>query len=63
MVLAGGAAGAASCRGARCSDGITSVTAADYRNPGRLPPGGVLVVGASASGVQIADELHRAGAR
>lgn len=32
-----------------------------YRNPDRLPPGGVLVVGASASGVQIADELHRAG--
>jgi putative flavoprotein involved in K+ transport len=32
-----------------------------YRNPGSLPPGGVLVVGASASGVQIADELNRAG--
>ena len=27
----------------------------------QLPPGGVLVVGASASGVQIADELARAG--
>jgi putative flavoprotein involved in K+ transport len=33
----------------------------DYRNPAQLPPGGVLVVGASASGVQIADELVRAG--
>jgi putative flavoprotein involved in K+ transport len=32
-----------------------------YRNPDRLAPGGVLVVGASASGVQIADELNRAG--
>ena len=32
-----------------------------YRNPGRLAPGGVLVVGASSSGVQIADELNRAG--
>jgi putative flavoprotein involved in K+ transport len=32
-----------------------------YRNPTRLAPGGVLVVGASASGVQIADELARAG--
>jgi putative flavoprotein involved in K+ transport len=32
-----------------------------YRNPARLPPGGVLVIGASASGVQIADELRRAG--
>jgi putative flavoprotein involved in K+ transport len=41
--------------------GITTVTAADYRNPGLLPPGGVLVVGASASGVQIADELRRSG--
>jgi putative flavoprotein involved in K+ transport len=32
-----------------------------YRNPDRLAPGGVLVVGASSSGVQIADELNRAG--
>jgi putative flavoprotein involved in K+ transport len=32
-----------------------------YRNPGMLPAGGVLVVGASASGAQIADELVRAG--
>ena len=41
--------------------GITSVTPAGYRNPGELPDGGVLVVGASASGVQLADELHRSG--
>jgi putative flavoprotein involved in K+ transport len=34
-----------------------------YRNPQQLPPGGVLVVGASSSGVQIADELARAGRR
>ena len=40
---------------------IPTTTAADYRNPDRLPPGGVLVVGASASGVQIAEELHRSG--
>ena len=40
---------------------ITTVTAADYRNPDRLPDGGVLVVGASASGVQIAEELQRSG--
>lgn len=32
-----------------------------YRNPGRLPAGGVLVVGASASGVQLAQEIHAAG--
>ena len=34
-----------------------------YRNPGQLPPGAVLVVGAGASGSQIADELLRAGRR
>lgn len=32
-----------------------------YRNPEQLPPGGVLVVGGGASGVQIGDELNRAG--
>jgi putative flavoprotein involved in K+ transport len=36
-------------------------TASQYRNPGALPDGGVLVVGGSSSGVQIADELSRAG--
>jgi putative flavoprotein involved in K+ transport len=35
----------------------------DYRNPEALPEGAVLVVGASASGVQIADELRRSGRR
>jgi putative flavoprotein involved in K+ transport len=34
-----------------------------YRNPARIPPGGVLVVGAGPSGQQIADELARAGRR
>ncbi|MBY6057806.1 flavin-containing monooxygenase [Leisingera daeponensis] len=32
-----------------------------YRNPGQLPEGAVLVVGAGSSGAQIADELNRAG--
>lgn len=32
-----------------------------YRSPRTLPEGGVLVVGASASGVQIAEELARSG--
>src|SRR2546429_2732483 len=41
--------------------GITSVTPAGYRNPGELPPGRALAVGASASGIQLADELHRSG--
>ena len=37
------------------------VTANRYRNPAQLSSGAVLVIGASASGVQIADELNRAG--
>jgi len=41
--------------------GIHQLTAGRYRGPDRVPGGGVLVVGASASGVQIADELRRAG--
>ncbi len=41
--------------------GIARLTALDYRRPAQLGPGGVLVVGASASGVQIADELRRSG--
>jgi putative flavoprotein involved in K+ transport len=39
----------------------TVLAARDYRNPAQLAPGGVLVVGASASGAQIAEELQRAG--
>ena len=41
---------------------IDQLTALAYRRPAQLDPEGrVLVVGASASGVQIADELRRAG--
>ena len=40
---------------------VHQLTASRYRSPGQVPDGGVLVVGASASGVQIADELRRAG--
>ena len=40
---------------------IACVTPFDYRNPGQLPDGGVLIVGASATGVQLADEIHRSG--
>jgi putative flavoprotein involved in K+ transport len=32
-----------------------------YRNPGALPPGGVLIVGSGQSGLQIAEELKEAG--
>ncbi len=41
--------------------GIMQIHSNSYRNPGQLPDGGVLVVGAGSSGVQIADELFRAG--
>jgi putative flavoprotein involved in K+ transport len=40
---------------------IAQVTPYSYRNPSQLPRGRVLVVGASATGVQIADELVRSG--
>jgi putative flavoprotein involved in K+ transport len=40
---------------------IEQFTAFDYGNPSRLPDGRVLVVGASATGVQLADEIHRSG--
>jgi putative flavoprotein involved in K+ transport len=40
---------------------IRMLTPAQYRNPDGLEPGGVLVVGASASGIQLADEIQRSG--
>jgi putative flavoprotein involved in K+ transport len=40
---------------------ITTLTPLAYRDPGQLPAGGVLVVGASATGVQLAGEIHRSG--
>lgn len=43
--------------------GIMQIHSSVYRNPGQLPEGAVLVVGAGSSGVQIADELLRAGKR
>jgi len=42
---------------------VMSTTPLQYSNPERLPAGGVLVVGASASGVQLARELSTAGRR
>jgi putative flavoprotein involved in K+ transport len=42
-------------------DSVRQVTTFDYRSPDALPDGGVLVVGASATGVQLAAELRRAG--
>jgi putative flavoprotein involved in K+ transport len=42
-------------------DSVTQVTPFGYRGPGQLPDGGVLVVGASATGVQLAAEIRRSG--
>lgn len=41
--------------------GTASVTSAEYRNPDQLEDGGVLVVGAAATGVQLAEEIQRSG--
>ena len=47
--------------GRHLSPRITQVTANEYRRPDDLAAGGVLVVGASATGVQLAHELHASG--
>jgi putative flavoprotein involved in K+ transport len=40
---------------------LTQLHAIQYRNPGVLPPGAVLVVGSAQSGCQIAEELYQSG--
>ncbi len=40
---------------------IFQLVPSNYRNPAQLPDGNVLIVGASATGLQIADELAEAG--
>lgn len=42
-------------------DGIQTVNPLEYRNPDQLLEGGVLVVGAAATGIQLADEIHASG--
>lgn len=48
-----------------CADGlpasIRQVTTRTYAGPDSLPDGGVLIVGAAATGTQLADELARSG--
>jgi putative flavoprotein involved in K+ transport len=63
VVIASGACNRASVPALAASlpPSVTQVTAFDYRNPEQLPEGGVLVVGASATGVQLAAELQRSG--
>ena len=43
--------------------GLMQIHSNTYRNPGQLPDGAVLVVGAGSSGVQIAEELLLSGRR
>jgi len=42
-------------------ESVEQLTPFDYRHPAQLPDGGVLVVGASATGVQLAAEIQRSG--
>jgi putative flavoprotein involved in K+ transport len=63
VVMANGACAVASTpkMAAALPAGLAQVTPLAYRAPRQLRKGGVLVVGASASGVQIASELAQAG--
>jgi putative flavoprotein involved in K+ transport len=47
--------------GAALSETIRQLVPTKYRNPRELPAGGVLVVGASSTGVQLADEIRSSG--
>ena len=62
-VLANGACGVPDvpALAADLPSGVRSMAAADYRNPDQLEHGGVLIAGASATGIQLADEIHRSG--
>lgn len=42
-------------------EGVESVNPLEYRNPEQLPDGGVLIVGAAATGIQLAEEIQRSG--
>jgi len=43
------------------SGDVRQVAPSWYKNPSQLPDGGVLVVGASATGIQLAAEIHGSG--
>jgi len=63
VVIASGACNrpAVPAFGASLPASVEQLTTFDYRNPDQVADGGVLVVGASATGVQVAAELSRAG--
>ncbi len=63
VVLANGACGVADVPAAAADlpTCVRSMAAGEYRRPGDLEHGGVLIAGASATGIQLADEIHRSG--
>jgi putative flavoprotein involved in K+ transport len=63
LVLASGACNLASVPPVQreTPPAVEGLTPMDYRNPDQLPDAGVLIVGASATGLQLADEIHRSG--
>ena len=65
LVLASGACNVATVptMAASFPKTVESITPMQYRNPGQLPDGGVLIVGAAATGIQLAREIHASGRR
>lgn len=63
VVLAGGACNIPSIPdfATAVPSGVEQVNPLEYRNPGQLGEGGVLVVGAAATGMQLAEEIHACG--
>ena len=63
MVLASGASNIANvpALAAAVPAHIAQVTPTEYRNPDQFADGGVMVVGAAATGAQLAQEIHRSG--
>jgi putative flavoprotein involved in K+ transport len=63
VVLAGGVSTLSAIPdfAAAVPDGVEAVNPLEYRNVDQLPDGGVLVVGAAATGVQLAEEIQASG--
>ena len=63
IVLAGGACNVPTVPdySTEVPSNVRTITPDRYRNPDQLDDGGVLVVGASATGLQLAEEIHRSG--
>ena len=63
VVLAGGACNLPSTPdcAAAVPTGVDQVNPLEYRRPDQLADGGVLVIGAAATGLQLAEEIHASG--